>query len=218
MIPTVPLVTDFKEHLGRQMRFIERSCKLYDDGHFEEALRVATAARVMFHNSGNSTSILKHLNAESSRLLSTAAPFVEEPTMHNHYLVKWMATVNGVDDIRYQCEPLLADSIRQEEIPFESWWREPIIEHKEPEKTLLTRRDLVLAAANKDGGVHVDEKLHPVYDYARLGSGLSLQFFFQPQWNRPPLQLPIENVHYASLRQIGYEILHSSALIALAAK
>jgi hypothetical protein len=213
----VPAVADFKEHLRRQIKFIKNSCDLYDQGHIEEALRIAVSLRVLFHDTKRSVSLLEHLNSKSISLLSTAAPFVEEPAFPNLYLVDLMVNVNRVDDIRCHCGPLLDEAMRKDEIAFETWWqKELVIEHKQP-PSVFTRRDLVLAAANKDGGAHVDEKLDPMYEAICRGSGIEIEFVFQPQWKHPPVTLPFENIHYASLRQIAYETLNSPALLSLAA-
>jgi len=80
----------------------------------------------------------------------------------------------------------------------------------------ISKRDLVLAAANKDGGAHVDKELDPVYDYVRLGSGLEIEVFLHAQWQLPPQKTAFDNIHFASLRQIGYEVLKSPSLLALA--
>ena len=54
---------DFKAHLAKQLRFLERSCKSYDAGFTDEAVRIATVIRVIIHQTGTSTPLLKHLGA-----------------------------------------------------------------------------------------------------------------------------------------------------------
>ena len=209
---------DFKEHLRRQIAYIRNSCQLFDSGHVEEAIRIAVPLRVLFHDTGHSVSLLQHLNSKSIALVSTAAPFVEEPVIPNLHLVEMFININGMDNIRCHCVPLLNKSPRNEAISFKKWWQEDIvIEHKQPRK-VLTRKNLVLAAANMDGGAHVDDKLEPMYDEVRRGSGVEIEFVFKPEFGRDPVSVPFENIHYASLRQIGYEVLNSPELTALAAK
>ena len=211
-------VIDFKEHLRRQIQFIRNSCELFDRGHVEEAIRIAVSLRVLFHHTGQSISLLHHLGAKSISLVSTAAPFVEEPVIPNLHLVNMLMSINGIDSIRCHCEPILGNSPRNEAIPFQKWWQDDVvIEHKEPRK-ILARRNLVLTAANMDGGAHVGDKLEPTYDEVRRGSGMEIEFVFKPESGRAPLTVPFENIHYASLRQIGYEVLNSPELIALGQK
>jgi hypothetical protein len=51
--------------------FLDRSARSFDDGHEDEALRLATTMRVLFHNTPLSTSLLKHLSMENTTMLST---------------------------------------------------------------------------------------------------------------------------------------------------
>ena len=61
----------FRQRLRQQLSFIENSCAAYDSGETEEAIRVATCLRVLFHQTRNSTSLLTHLNATDVELFST---------------------------------------------------------------------------------------------------------------------------------------------------
>jgi len=58
--------------LGEQIGFLERSCKQFDDGHEEEAFRLSTTIRVLFHETKKSTSLLKHCNLRRGRMLSSS--------------------------------------------------------------------------------------------------------------------------------------------------
>ena len=217
-------MNDFKAHLKRQIKFIQNSCQLYDQGDLDEAVRLAVTLRVLFHHTKQSTSLLRHLNVKSLQLLSTAAPFVpvpeapELPELHlaQQYLIVALSPDKDKDVIEYVCKPILGESPRNDHIDFDVWWNsDPIITHKQP-ATKMTRKDLVLASANQDGGAHVDEKLDPTYKYVRDGSGQQVSFEFRPEWGRPPQTLTCKNVHFASLRQIGYEVLNSPSLLKLA--
>jgi hypothetical protein len=207
-------VVDFKIQLGRQIRFIKNSCELYDRGDFEEAIRIATALRVLFHDSKHSVSLIKHLGKFSIKLRSTTLRFPQHPEMPNLHLVKLITGV--VENIQCQAQPTLADAPRSREIPFVEWWSgEPVIELKQPTGA-LTRKELALAAANKDGGAHVDKSLPLIYDETRRGAGLTMEFDFKDK--RPTLRLAFENIHYATLRQVAYEVLNSPALVGLMGK
>ena len=76
----------------------------------------------------------------------------------------------------------------------------------------MTRKSLVLAVADKDGGAHVDATLNP--DYTVIKSGAGLFAMFQPAGGNP-VEIPLESHSVATLRQIGYEVLHSPDLLAL---
>lgn len=66
-----------QEHLRRQIRFLEHSCSSYDAGFFDEAIRIATVLRVLFHQTQRSTSLMTHLNAQDIHIISTAP--IQEP-------------------------------------------------------------------------------------------------------------------------------------------
>jgi len=208
-------VIDFKNQLRRQILFIQNSCRLYDEGHLEEAIRLAVALRVMFHDSKLSTSLLQHLRAKSIFLLSTA-DIPKKPQSHNLALVSGFVKIPDARLPIFSCEmrPVLDDLKRREFILFQSWWRKEIIIELGDDGS-LNRRDLVLAAANKDGGAHVDTALPLTYDKTRLGAGMELQIDFKTGPTR--VKMPFENVHYASLRQVAYEVLNSPEISKLSA-
>jgi len=214
-------MVDFKEQLRRQITFIENSCQTYDRGAVEEAVRIAVALRVLFHDSTRSRSLLIHMGRKMAfSLLSTAAPFVADPVIPNFYLVQIVANLTLVNqnrhaEFRCHCVPRLDGTTRKALIPFQAWWKkERVITHKQP-PTALTRRDLVLAAANKDGGAHVDNALDPTYDYVRLGSGLTIEIDLNPKLGLPTQKASFENIHFASLRQTAFEVLNSPSVLAL---
>ena len=62
---------DFRAQLASQLEFIQSSCDLYDVGKVREGVRIATALRVLFHQTRKSTSVLTHLSAIDIALLST---------------------------------------------------------------------------------------------------------------------------------------------------
>ena len=67
-------IVDFREELKKQLGYLQRSAADYDNGHLDEAYRIATAIRILFHKTIQSISLLHHLRAESIPLLSTTEP------------------------------------------------------------------------------------------------------------------------------------------------
>jgi hypothetical protein len=61
----------FQKELKKQLGFLERSCQMYDEGHIDEAIRIATILRTLINDTGRSISLLKHLNGTGIRLWST---------------------------------------------------------------------------------------------------------------------------------------------------
>lgn len=101
------------------------------------------------------------------------------------------------------------DSIKAE-LPVSAWWNQ-IVYIAGPVR--CTRKDLVLAAADKDGGAHVDKALTPEYE-ALITSGARGFFHYSPTGELDKMQ-PITNAHLVYIRQIGHELLSSPDLTAL---
>ena len=62
---------DFCQQLRKQLRYLDTSCREYDAGNRDEAIRIATSLRVIFHATRTSISLLKHLKGDGVSLLST---------------------------------------------------------------------------------------------------------------------------------------------------
>lgn len=73
ILRTAVMSIDFKAHLSRQLTFLWRSCEAYDEGHTDEAVRIASVIRVLIHDTPKSTSLLNHLGALGISLSSTVS-------------------------------------------------------------------------------------------------------------------------------------------------
>jgi hypothetical protein len=78
---------------------------------------------------------------------------------------------------------------------------------------VITRKDLVLKAANTDGGAHVADKFNPHYENLLNGAGWKMTL-------NPPTgaskELAFKYGHLAALRQIAYETFNSPSITSLA--
>jgi hypothetical protein len=96
--------------------------------------------------------------------------------------------------------PKLSEASFNELRVFEDWWNQVVMVI---DRTPITRKQLVLAAANKDGGAHVDSKL--TREYEKLAADGALGHFL----GEPMPNIPITDGHLMALRQVGFEVLHS---------
>jgi hypothetical protein len=191
---------DFKEHLQRQLRFIERSCESYDKGFEDETVRIATALRVLFHDTSRSISLLKHLGA-SPNLLTTVRPLVAGAGV---------IFFDGIGLISVGPEgaiipPKFGDGSYKGFLRHDEWWHQIICIS---DQIKITRRDIILTAADKDGGAHVDPKLTAQYEELQAGVWTTA--------SASSCERRIENYQFVFLRQAGYEVLNSPDLVALA--
>lgn len=94
--------------------------------------------------------------------------------------------------------------IPQKKMSFTTWWEEVVIQDMNRE--VLTRKEVVLAMANKDGGSHIDPELTAKYaDITRFNSmGLEIK-----ARNMEESKAPDNDVAAATVRQIAHEVLLS---------
>lgn len=212
---------DFLEQLKDQLDFIESSMKAFEINE-KEAKRVATIIRVLVHDTPNSISLLQHLNQKHIKFYDTKA---EKNSFSNYNISGSNVTLNyplfvanspyaGLlakeiittgSDISLRFKPLYkhhneARTLSYPLVNFQTWWDGEIFDNKNGHK--LTRKDLVLDMANKDGGAHVDSKVSEKY--------LSLK-----QANIIPVSVngipkDFENIPaYSTIMQIAWETLMS---------
>jgi hypothetical protein len=94
------------------------------------------------------------------------------------------------------------DRLQPTTAPFNKWWEEVVI--KDKTGTLFSRRDLVLAMANQEGGAHVDPHLDE--QYARLTRFNSQGWRVRTVGTVRP---PDNSLVAANVRQIAHEVLVS---------
>ncbi len=188
---------DLEQHLRDTVQALELSARAFDEGHEGESKRLAAAIRVLVHDTQSSKSLLSQLGRKNMQFYDTALP---RPPMT-------IMTYNGITamNIRPQgatyVAPLdnLPPGSPAEFVSFDEWWNKVIFLDKSGRET--TRKDLILAVANKDGGAHVD----PVLDekYAALSRLNSLAW----QYHGPRGEVPLQGPEKAAVRQITHEVL-----------
>jgi hypothetical protein len=199
---------DFRAQLKRQLGFLERSCYSFDAGLHDEAIRIAQCIRVLIHDTKKQTSLLTHLNAKNIALTSSCLDIttkIQPGTRARMFngMGRFEISPSGS---RYY--PKLGGGMCRYDLLVESWWTQTVF-ILDPD-TWVTRRDVVLTAADKDGGAHVDALLTPLYE--RLVAGGDLGNFVDKQGT----ETPISGRHFVALRQMGHELLDSSSLVKLA--
>ena len=205
---------DFQAALRRQIGFLDRSCRSFDDGFHDEAIRIAQCVRVMMHDTKNQTFVLTRLGAKNIVLTSTCldiASMLRDPK--SLAFGRRPQTFNGMGRFtigphgaRYF--PKLGDGMFRYQLPVHAWWTQTVFV-LDPE-TWVCRKEVVLSAADKDGGAHVDRSLTP--QYQRLIESGDLGYFT----DESGAQRPISGHHYVALRQMGHELLNSPMLLNLA--
>lgn len=189
--------------LEEQLRFINRSSEFFDNGIEEEAIRIATALRVIFHNRGSSKSLIHQLGLEKIPMLSSSKG-------HRDWQDYLGQIINFTSPNPISMIPLLGNKFKK--TTYELWWqKETVFRHQGDN---YTRSKIVRSMANKDGGAHVDPKLEQYYEVlcsGRFAAGIAGDFEFGG--NPPPFEQGVtiypSNAHLALLRQFAHETLHS---------
>lgn len=195
--------------LSSHVGFLKRSCWLFDQGHEDEALRIATTLRVLFHDTGQSTSLLTHLGWKSSATMLG--------TPREYEGVGWWRDFFGVRIELASPEPVRAiaacGTTQYIAQPVDQWWDgEVLFAH---EGVSCTRRSVVTAMANRDGGAHVDLRLQQFYKQLIAHSdGLGLDAAGIEWAGRAPFDTSItqyaRNAHLVLMRVFAHEVLSTS--------
>jgi hypothetical protein len=206
---------DFKEYLRMHLNFLIKSATAFDQGEIDECIRMAVSIRVLLHDTRNSRSLLTHLNAKTIFLTSTCQQIPETAISSGSTMVftRTMMTPSGP---RAQVWASLDDGPPVSyHLKAEDWWTQTVIVLPRGRDRRVSRKDIILVAANKDGGAHVDENLTPQYEILKQRGG-TLQFV---AWRIDGMEgnIEFEDIHAQFIRQMAYELLNSPALLALSA-
>ena len=175
---------------------------------------MATHFRVIFHTgSGSNKSLLQHLNAiKGLKMLTTVMPVSESARMFQGMGVH-EAVVDGASQTA-GFYPILGTGPFSGEARLHEWWEQIVYivsprEHDE-QPHIFRRKDIILMAVNKEGGAHVDAYVSE--DYEKLATGAPGHVHYD---GLPTTEMNIIAAHFVCLRQIGYEVLNSRALLDL---
>lgn len=194
--------TRTKEKLREQLGFLSRSCAHFDAGHESEALRLATGLRILFHNTRHSRSLLVQLGLENGEMLSSSRG-------HGNWKDYFAERIDINSPQPVSMRPLLGDKFVR--LPVSDWWSsESVFVH---EGDSYSRRKIILSAANKDGGAHVDPQLEAYYQIlceGRYASGITgnLEYSGEPPFPQGVTIYP-SNAHLALIRQFAHEAIVS---------
>ncbi len=210
----------FRDQLKRNVGFLRRSCEWFDQGDQEEAIRIATALRVLLHDTSRSKSVLSHLKVKGIMKLNSSCHPPPPGVLVFEGMGRLTLEVSG-QDVSRRLDPVLDEEAHNHvTVPVDQWWTMPVyVQNRlirkgdgedEVVSTHLTRKDIILAAANKDGGAHVDERLEPNYERLAASGALGMYLDQITVADGTLVTLPpLENAHLVYLRQMGYEVLSS---------
>lgn len=201
----MPYQIDHVQKLQEQLKFLRNSCNLFDQGSREEAIRIAVCIRVLLHNTKNSTSLLKHLNAENINLISTISEY-DDKLAYFHGTGQAIENADGSRTLIPSFHNVPCKNL----VSVKKWWNQAVFVAQNG--TILSRKDAILSAANQDGGAHVDEYVNQEYSlFASDGAGGTHVY----RSSDGIIEQPSKGLHLVSIRQFGFELEQSTELINL---
>ncbi len=196
------------KHLSQQLRFLRNSCKLFDEGDIAEAKRLGVTLRLLLHNTKHSNSLLKQLNKQKIRFYDSARDRNPRDLIKFHYALVGLKMVrsNSGDYLQSsyvaRCSEIPVEKSRL--VLFEKWWNKIVI--IDSKGNTFSRKEIILAVVNTDGGAHVDPELEESYAELKLSDSTGWAICFEGK------DFTMHEVELHSIRQIAEEVLESLKL------
>lgn len=197
---------ELREHLREQVSFILDSVEAFHRGRPGEAKRMATAIRILVHDTNHSHSLLSQLAIKHRILYYDTGTTVTDPGIASAFGLAGMTVTVTKNGPKTFWSPNLDpdDDLKRCTVrPFHSWWTRPVIKDNRGE--FFSRSRLVLGLANKDGGAHVDPVLDEPYGQLTRHSSIG----WQTDGEDGPTEIP--GLELACVRQVAHELLVSLA-------
>jgi len=184
----LPRHEQLAEALQIQMKALDSSCRAFDSGDPWESLRLAVTVRVLVHDTKASHSLLGQLGVKEQLLFpdgSRHASFRGLPPIGPSEVtsIPGLAMMADYGDHTARVPAFLAGGLPPHELEFEDWWK--LLAIKDTQDNLLSRRQMVLQLANKDGGAHVDLQVDAGYNAIHRGASMG--------WNPATGQLALRS-------------------------
>lgn len=195
----VQTTEQFETYLEEQIGFLLVSAAAFDDGATAEAKRLAVTIRTLVHDNPHarppSKSLLTLLERKESMVWwDTANPLEDGAHQPNGGLIAY-------DMFRTPPRYLacLDNTPTKRQVGFDEWWNAEVF--KNPNGHSLPRKNLILYAANKTGGAHVDPELPEAYAALAVDNS--------PGLKPSDPSVIITEPGLVAIRQVAHEVLKS---------
>jgi hypothetical protein len=199
---------ELRAALQRQVSNMRRSALAFDEGHQEEAERLASSVHILCHdNERNIQSVLSRLQLRDTLWVPETSSLKPPPTAWSvSFGPPILAIWKSDQGVSYRA-PLGHDLAKMRSVIFKRWWEQTVYDSEKP-GLRLSRKNLVLSLRDQDGGGHVDGALtDEAYSrYSKLGDHAA--------WNSEGTffgraALGTQNLHWLTMRQIAWELDHA---------
>jgi hypothetical protein len=210
---------ELEEALGRQIGHLRRSCASYDAGELSEGERLAATCYILLHDGvGRQKSLLGQLGLKSKMRFVDSDQIAALkrnglPTDPLSSIGLPLVSIHLMENSALYVPFLGSTPFQSEAVTFSHWWEGEI--YKNASGVTLTRKNLVFFLRSQDGGAHVDDHLRdeaykwlataPDERVKFLGNGrLAMSMAGQDQ--SLGSGVVVKNAHWASMRQIAWEV------------
>lgn len=197
---------DLQKQLDSQLELLGVLANLYDQGQTVVAKSIASSIRVLLHKTQQSHSLLYQLNLEDTDFFDSC---LVDGIPEDYEKLKRLGSYAGLFGIGISSEettyvPYLDDipGSKPKYAKYEDYWNRVVFHDKN--NGTFTRKEIVLAVANKDGGSHVDPFLDKKYVDLAKNNSLGWVGSANNQQHKPP-----EGAELAAMRQIAHEVLRT---------
>jgi hypothetical protein len=212
---------ELAQRLDEKLRQLEAATRDYDGGTVDDAVRIATSLRAIFHQTRQTTSLLGQLQARLVKVMTSVdkppypqdwySPLADIEAMFDYKQIvvgpsPLHQPPNALEPTRYR--PMLDRKKLTRQVQAAEWWgNEPVI-IMHGKKT--TRKDIVLWAAN--GARGSDDVASPGADRPHLAKRVKIAI------DRDLIgpEIKVKDAYFAALWQMAYEVLKSPELTKLA--
>lgn len=128
----------------------------------QTAITIAARLRVILNDEGGNTSLLSQIGMQNRFFFTTPAySHISDMPSNIVFNAKMVSVVCKADKFYCQANDHMPD--KKVMLNFDAWWNEIVIDSKHEEFSLITRRDMVLTLADKQGGAYVDAEYDTAY-------------------------------------------------------
>lgn len=188
-----------------QLLALEISCSSYDAGHRWEAIRLATSLYTLLHDHGTNCSLLSMSGLNTNLSFISCAPPIPTATidacsLYTPLLERYHSIIDDITEMipSYQWHQLNGRNQPYRRINFVNWWNKEIVFKRD--SFSLTRRQIVFALRNQEGGGHFEDELrNPNFAAAKK---LAVLFIRPGKSNNIQFAL-----HMPTMRQIAWEFI-----------
>lgn len=201
-------IQDVLRGLNDEVQRLSRAARSFDEGgpnvRRQEARTLATGIAILVNHEGQSHALLNQLEVLDRLLVESSGTPYRPANGLSHVQLVHLA-MDGQYHPRDQVprRPGLMPRL----LPFTKWWTEIVIAVDHPmykSRVTHTRKSLVLAVRNTDGGSHFDPGLPPNYSHLSRRNALKWEMIDGDPPKSPPV--PSGDPVPATVRQIWHEL------------